>query len=261
MRPPCSVADCGKPNVARALCGMHYARWRKRGTTELPPVTQSPGWGAGRAGEGSRRYWTKARIVSALRRYAAENPGPLTGNDHAWSAIKKGRLDLPTAGAVLAISHSFAHAWLAVGVDRSRVSLLNSRWTKAEKAYLLEHAGTMTLERIARDLNRSYASAKTMIGSKGMGITARANNGYWSAAMLAREYGCPVSRVVALLEVGAIKGFPHLHRCSWQIDPADVTPELVAELRRPRKNYKVSPPDLGDYRARYGIRRLAAVAS
>jgi hypothetical protein len=34
----CSVGNCVKPGVkGRGLCGTHYARWAKRGTTVLPP--------------------------------------------------------------------------------------------------------------------------------------------------------------------------------------------------------------------------------
>lgn len=32
----CSVEGCGNQSYARGWCGMHYARWRKRGTTSLP---------------------------------------------------------------------------------------------------------------------------------------------------------------------------------------------------------------------------------
>jgi len=71
-----------------------------------------------------------------------------------------------------------------------------------------------------------------MIGSKGMGITARANNGYWSAAQLAKEYGTPYNRVQQLLEAGVIPAFRHPHRMTWQIDPADLNPSIMAELRK-----------------------------
>ena len=217
----------------------------------------SPGWGHGRPADGV--YWTKARVVRALRRYADANAGKLPASDHVWNRIKKGRLDLPTGGSILTLWRSMRRAWLAVGVDPSRVTALNARWSKADKAYLLEHAGTLTLERIGRNLGRSYGSVKTMIGSKGMGITARANNGYWSAAQLAKEYGTPYNRVQQLLEAGVIPAFRHPHRMTWQIDPADLNPSIMAELRKEKRTHKTTPSDLGDYRQRYGLRRVVAI--
>jgi hypothetical protein len=205
-------------------------------------------------------YWTRPRIVHALRKYAAANPGLLPSSDNEWNRLKKGRLDLPTAGAVLSTWGSMRRAWLAIGAESSRVVALNARWSKTEKAYLLENAGTLTLTRIAKNLNRTYESVKTMIGSKGMGITARANNGYWSAAQLAKEYGCPYNRIQQLLEAGAIPAFRHPRRQSWQIDPADLSPGLIAELRKEKQTHKETPTDLGDYRQRYGLRRLSIKA-
>ncbi len=34
--PECSILGCTDPAVGRGWCGRHYARWRKRGTTDLP---------------------------------------------------------------------------------------------------------------------------------------------------------------------------------------------------------------------------------
>jgi len=257
---PCSVEDCPNVDFARGLCGKHYARWRTHGTTDPRPAgKESPGWGRGRPPGGV--YWTKARILAALRRYAAENPGTLPSDDHAWSDLKKGRLDLPTAGAILAIWHRMNAAWLAAGVPRARLKFLGTPWSPKEKAYLLEHAGTLTLTRIGRDLGRSYASVKTMIGSKGMGITARANQGFLSAAQISQEYGAPYHRVCALLQSGALEGSRHPRRMTWLVDPAAITPAVEAELRRLKATHKTRPTDLGDYRKRYGIRRVPSERS
>jgi hypothetical protein len=234
----CSVEGCAQTVSARTWCGRHYARFRRTGSTELMPQGKSsPGWGHGKPGG---RYWTQDRIVRALKRYAAANPGPLPSSDHAWNDLKKGRMDLPTGGAILAIWHRMNRAWAAAGVGRDRMKFSGTRWSAKEKAFLKEHAGTWTLNRIAHALGRSYGSAKCMIGAKGFKITARANQGYWSAAVVSQHYGCSYARVCAMFNDGRLKGFRHPHRRSWQLDPADLTPEVEAMLRAAPKTHKAT---------------------
>lgn len=180
---------------------------------------QSPGWGHGRPAGGV--YWTKGRIVKALREFAAENEQFPTSS-HVYNRIKKDRLDMPTSEAILKLWPTMARAWVAVGVERSRLTMLNTRWSRAEKAFLLEHAGTLRLKDIARRLNRSEASVKTMLGSKGLGIKARENQGWLSASRVAKEYACPKSRVYRLIAQGYLKATRDPHRKSWRIDPAAV---------------------------------------
>jgi hypothetical protein len=38
----CAMEDCGRPLLARGLCGTHYARWRKHGTAEKSPPAPIP---------------------------------------------------------------------------------------------------------------------------------------------------------------------------------------------------------------------------
>lgn len=214
----------------------------------------SPGWGNGRPAGG--RYWTKARVVAALRKYAADNRGALPVDDHEWSNLKKGRLDLPTAGRILELWHSMARAWLVVGIDKDRVPRLNTRWTNAEITFLLDHAGTLTLDEIASRLNRSYAAVRTKLGAKGYGLKARENAGFLTAAACAKEYSCSVNRIYAMLTDGTLKGtyFEKGHR--WHIDPSDAE-KVRALLVAPKKTHTTVEVDLGDYRQRYGIRRLS----
>lgn len=254
----CSIEGCGSLSRARGWCGRHYARWKRTGSPHLAQPTVSPGWGHGHFGEG--RFWTKARALTALRKYAADNPGPVPTSDHVYNALKKGRMDLPPAQRVLEYWHTMVRAWLAAGVDRSRIKFLNTRWSKAEKEFLLDHAGVYTLERIAKALGRSYGSVKSMIGAKGMKITARANQGFMSAQQIATEFNAPYSRVCDLLTAGVIKGFRHRHRRSWQVDPVDLTPAVIAEIQRPKQTHTSTPPAAEEYRKRYGLRRQVAKA-
>lgn len=39
---PCSIAGCNKPSFGRGWCGMHYERWRRLGSTDLPRRSQKP---------------------------------------------------------------------------------------------------------------------------------------------------------------------------------------------------------------------------
>lgn len=217
-------------------------------TERLPAFQGSP--------TGNRRYWTKQRVLAGLRRAAAAIDGPLPCRDAAYSAIKKGHMDWPPASRVLEYFHGMARGWLAAGVSPWRVSLKNLDWTQQEDDYLLEHAGSLTLAAIARHLGRSYQSVRVRLGSKGFGITARGNQGYLSAAELAKEYHCPYHRIRKLLAEGAVKGTYDKARNSWKVDPADIDEEAERLLRQPKvHSYKSSPPDMGDYYRRYGLKR------
>lgn len=35
-KPPCTVAGCENPRLARGYCGMHWARWKNHGSVDLP---------------------------------------------------------------------------------------------------------------------------------------------------------------------------------------------------------------------------------
>lgn len=213
----------------------------------------SPGWGKGTPGGGT--YWTKERTNDALKQYVSETTGPLPASDDEWNRIKKGRLDLPTFGKVSEYFGTMAWAWKSIGAARSRITVLNSRWSQAEKNYLLDHAGQEPLTMLAARLNRSYASVRTMLGAKGYGLKARENQGHLTALVVAREYGCSYTRVCALLASGELKGdySERLHR--WRVDPADAE-AVRGLLTAPKRTHVTTPPDIGNYREKYGIRRL-----
>ena len=204
---------------------------------------------------GRKRWWTRDRVLIALAQAMDEIQGPLPCVDRNWSHMKKGRLDWPTSSKVLEYFGSMARAWLAAGAPRERVTLRNLDWLSQEDEYLLEHAGIKTLRDIARDLLRSYQSVRCRL-AKNLGITARANQGFLSAAELAREYQCPYHRVRCALRAGPIKGHFDKVRNRWQVDLKELTAEGEAILKTPKlHSYKRTPPDLGNYYERYGLKR------
>lgn len=213
-----------------------------------------PGWKA--SPFGNKRYWTRDRVMEALRGAAAEISGPLPCNDAAYNRLKKGRMEWPPASRVLEYFHAMARAWLAAGADPRRLSLKNLDWTEEEIGFLLEQAGLMTLAAIARYLRRPVAAVRMKLGSKGLGVHARTNQGYLSAAAVAKEYQCPYHRVRDLLAAGVLKGTRDTLRNSWSVDPADITPDVEIRLRAPKRHsYRTVPPDVGDYYERYDLKR------
>lgn len=204
---------------------------------------------------GNKRLWTRGKVLAGLVRAASEIQGQLPCGDAAYNEIKKGHLDWPTSHRVLEFFGSMARGWLAAGAPKTRISLKNIDWTPAEDAYLKEHAGNKTLEQIAAHLRRTYGGVKARLNIY-LGISARGNQGFFSAAELAKEYGCPYHRVRTALAEGKIHGKFDRCRNRWQVDLARLTPTAKAILEAPKlHSYKNSPPDLGDYYQRHGLRR------
>ena len=209
---------------------------------------------------GHLTYWTRECVLQGLRLAAAElDVLPTTSN--VYDRLKRGRMDWPVSEKIREYFGGMARGWLAAGVSRRRVQLTNSAWTAKEDEYLLTMAGAVRLVGIAKTLNRSYQAVRVRIGSKGFHLKARQNQGYLTAAELSKEYGSPYHRVREFLTDGRLKGRYRatLHR--WEIDPGDVTEEMIAALRRPKGTHKRTSPDVGDYYERYGIRRIAGRAS
>lgn len=203
--------------------------------------------------KGNQRLWTKEKVLEGLARAAHEIRGPLPCCDRDYNLIKKGRLDWPTSHRVLEYFGSMARGWLAAGVPRKRITLRNIDWEPSETGYLLDKAGTLTLEQIARHLRRSYGACKRQLYRFGM--TARANQGYCSAAELSKLYDCPYHRVRQLLSTGAVRGFFDRKRNQWQVDLGDITGSEEILLRAPKRTHKNTPTDLGNYYQRYGLMR------
>ncbi len=205
---------------------------------------------------GNKRFWTRERVLATLNRLVGELQGPLPCHDLVWNRMKKGHLDWPTASRILDYFHSMARAWLATGAPMSRVTLHNQDWLPEEDAYLLDKAGTLTLNNIAERLRRTQPAVRARL-NRVHGIASRANQGYLSASELAKEYNCSCHRIRKALAEGKIKGRFDEKRNRWQIDLLDVlkSPVALTILSRPRRTHKYGPTDLGDYYQRYGLKR------
>lgn len=205
---------------------------------------------------GNHRYWTEERVLAALIKAAGQIHGQLPCVDAEYNRYKKGEYDWPSSLRILEYFHSMARAWLAAGADPRRISLNNIEWIAEEDAYLLDNAGRLLLRDIAVDLHRSYQACRSRL--KGHGIKARNNQGYLSAAELAREYNCSCHRIRLALKNKKIKGKFDRRRNSWKIDPMDIMTSIAAQeiLNRPKKTWKSTPPDRGDYYRRYGLKRI-----
>ncbi len=204
---------------------------------------------------GKKRLWTKEKVLSALVVAASEIEGPLPCLDASYSRIKKGRLDWPPASRVLFYFGAMSRGWMAAGVPMTRISLHNVPWTEEEREYLLSHAGRYTLKRIARKLYRSYGAVRGQL--RIAGVTSRNNQGFMSAAEIAKEFDSPYQRVRNLLRAGRIKSRYDSKRNRWEVDPVAITPEVLMLLTAPKKTHKSWTTDRGDYYTRHGLcRRL-----
>lgn len=201
---------------------------------------------------GRERVWTRERVLAALAKAADEIKGPLPTSDKAWNLIKIGRYDWPPHSRIYELYHSFPKAWAAVGAA-GRVSLSFAKYTPEDDEYLLEHAGQQLLEQIARHLGRTYPSVRGRL--RWLKICCRYNQGYLSAAELAKEYNCSCHRIRSALKAGKIKGRYDKKRNRWDIDLADLNPGALAVLTAPKRTHKSFETDLGNYYQRYGLRR------
>ena len=202
---------------------------------------------------GRKRLWTKEKVIAGLVAAAGEIEGPLPCLDASYSRIKKGHLDWPVATRVLEYFGAMARGWLAAGEPMTRISLHNVPWTEDEREFLFRHAGNYTLKRIARRLGRSYGAVRGQL--RIARITSRQNQGFMSAAEIAKEFDSPYSRVCRMLKTGKIKGRYDRSRNRWEVDPVAITPDVVILLLRPKGTHKSWPTDRGDYYSRYGLRR------
>ena len=223
----------------------------------LCPVDgNKPGWQKRPYGSGpGKTFWSQERVVEGLQDFAARNRGQLPTSDHVYNELKKGHGDWPTAQKVLEYFGSMANAWAAAGISKKRFNRGWNEWTPEEEEYLLEHAGNKTLRLIGAHLGRSWAACKRRLYELGAG-RARDVSGYLSAMQVAKEYNAPLSRVKKLIATGELPARKVQGGHYWRIDFEDITPEIQALLTKTKGTHKSTPPDLGDYERRYGLRRL-----
>jgi hypothetical protein len=199
------------------------------------------------------RLWTKENVILALQKFANENKGPLPRSDHAYNKLKKGHLDWPTSHRILEYFGTMSRAWLAAGMKSERVSLNYCEWTESEILYLKENTGNLLIREMANALRRSYAAVRRELYE--LGITSRGNQGHFSAALLAKEYGYSYDRLLQFLHTGKIPAnfCPKRHR--WLINLDDITPEAMESLKKRRITHNTWPIDKGDYYQRHNIHR------
>lgn len=237
--------------LGRTLNAVRIRRNRK-----FPGPKPDPGVNHGWAPAIGRieKYWTEERIRDGLRDFVRTHRGALPRSDHEYSRLKKGRLEWPIAANVLGIFGTFPDAWAAVGAPKSRYTRRRVPWTQDEDDYLLGHAGEQTLKVVGARMGRSWAACKRRLYNLDAG-GARDVPGYLSAAQVAKEYNCPLTRVRGLIARGELKAHRVKGGRYWRIDPSDV--EAIAEkLKQPKRTYTGVHPDVGDYERRYGLRRV-----
>jgi hypothetical protein len=202
------------------------------------------------------KYWTRERVIAALKRAAAELRGPVPCSDDEWNVIKKGRMDWPPAARIYEYFGSMPRGWIAAGVKKNRISMLNQDWDEDEVSFLLDFAGTLKLEDIGKKLKRDYGAIRGQL--RKIGIKARDNQGFLSAAQVAKEYTTSYTRVCNLLNSGVLPGRYDALRNRWEVDGTKLD-EFKEILTAPRRTHKTHPVDMGDYYQRYGIKRTNGV--
>lgn len=204
--------------------------------------------------QGKERLWTRQHVLDGLKSAGNEITGTLPCSDETYLKIKKGRFDWPSVNRIYEYFGSMGRAWLAAGFSKHRVSLRNIKWLPEEDIYLKEHAGVLTIKQMGRHLCRSYQAVRHRL-NRDLNIRARYNQGYVSAAELAKLYKCSCHRIRRALKEGIIRGKFDRVRNRWQIDLIDLTTENKALMNAPKDTHKTWPTDLGDYYKRYGLKR------
>ncbi len=182
--------------------------------------------------QGRKLVWTREKVIEGLKA-AAEEFNPIPTSDTIYNRKKKGRYDWPPVTYIFRDFKTFPEAWLAAGVDPERISMDSAKWTEHETEYLLEKAGDMKLVTIAKNLRRPYGGVRGRL--RILNNKARHNQGYLSAAELAKHFNCPYHRVREALVAGKIKGFRSRIRKDWQIDLIDLDDAALEILNQSKQ--------------------------
>jgi hypothetical protein len=194
------------------------------------------------------RWWTRARVLEALRRFHART-GTAPTSSEAWQAVTRrggtapGRR-YPSFPSVLSHFATFREAWRAAGV---RVDRDHEAWSALEDWYLREAAGRVPRVEIARDLDRTPMAVKSRLIE--LGWHSYRLHG-WSLHRIGRATGLSYP----LLRDGYVgKGripFERGSKCFF-LDPADLVE--VGEI-----DWERADPDLERAVRRALIGRLVA---
>ncbi len=203
----------------------------------------------------SKQRWTKEKIEEAIKRIISTTSGLIPVDDCGWDKFAREN----NGPCIYTIRHNYielnlAQALLNLGAPHSRVSLRFTHWTNEEKEYLLVYAGIKSIRAIARHLHRSPGSVRTML-NKRYHVRARQNQGYCSAAELAKEYNCSYHRVRTLLREKVIPSHYDKERHQYQVDVVDITEDMKILLTKPKVTHKKHPTDLGNYEQRHNLTR------
>lgn len=190
----------------------------------------------------NRTWWTRERVVAALRRWHRDH-GTAPTSTEEWNELTKGvggrapqDRPYPSFYGVLRYFRSFREAWTAAGVDVDRI---HQEWTALEDWYLREAAGLVPRDEIARDLKRSPDAVHRRLYD--LGIHSYQQQG-WTLSRIAAATGLTMHT----LRNGYVRRgrlpFAVGTKC-YYLDPADlvaireidwsaVTPELEHAVRR-----------------------------
>lgn len=133
------------------------------------------------------RYWTRERIIGALRAFYRANGFAPTASAE-WGRVTAGGGNAPgrpypSFATILGEFPSLIQAWDAAGVAVIRNW---EAWTPIEDWYLREAAGLITREEIARDVRRTPEAVHRRLYD--LGIDSRHNHG-WSGLQITKAAG------------------------------------------------------------------------
>lgn len=173
-----------------------------------------------------RTWWTRERVVAALRRWHREH-GTAPTSTETWNELTRGvggrapqDRPYPSFYGVLRYFRSFPEAWAAAGVDVGR---REQEWTPIEDWYLREGAGFLTRKELAADLKRTPEAVHRRLYD--LGLHSYQLHG-WTLNRIAAVTGVPDHTLRGYLMRGAIP-FRRGTKCFY-VDPGDLVE--VAEI-------------------------------
>ncbi len=125
-----------------------------------------------RGGKPRAVYWTRERVLGALRLYRAEfGCAPRCGRAYLARLPRPGmgrRGVYPSMSAVLRHFPAFCQAWAAAGVEPDPDPW---HWSPTEEWYLREAAGILPLAVVAADLGRTLTACRAHLSKSALLVT------------------------------------------------------------------------------------------